>query len=149
MKFICALVLIFLSFNHCFGQDTIRLKKNPTIILKSWYPEFKTSPNFKVGETKVVFTLIPAFDGLSIRDNDINLITKNDSIKIVETEKTNQYLVTVNNTNLSYLVLELWFDLENTTILLLENSKWTDIKAIYPYKANRVMLQTIKLKIVK
>ena len=78
-----------------YGQDTIRLAKKPEVIIKSWYPEFKEFPDLKIGESKILFTIIPDFKNTSIRDNDINLISQNDSVEIIETDKTNQYLITV------------------------------------------------------
>ena len=147
MKLLSVLGLIFLLNSYSYGQDTLCLKRKPEVILKSWYPEFKEFPKLKVGENKILFTIIPDFEKISIRDNDINLEVKNDLAKIEETDKTNQYLVTVNRSDKTYIEFEVWFNIGNMTILVLDNSKWTDIKKIYPCKDNRVMLQKIKLKI--
>lgn len=147
MKLLSVLGLIFLLSSFSYGQDTLRLKRKPEVILKSWYPEFKEFPKLKVGENKILFTIIPDFEKLSIRDNDINLVVIDDLAKIEETEKTNQYLVTVFHPDKSYIEFEVWFDIGNLTILVMDNSKWTDIKKIYPCKDKRVMLQKIKLKI--
>ena len=147
MKLPSILILIFLLNNHAHAQDTLRLVKKPNVILKSWYPEFKESPKLKVGATKILFTLIPDFEKISIRDNDIDLVVKDDSVKIKETEKTNQYVVSVGNTDSSYAEFEVWLDIGNLTILLRENARWTDIRKTYPFEGNRVMLQKIKLKI--
>ncbi|MBS3912869.1 MAG: hypothetical protein KG003_00065 [Bacteroidetes bacterium] len=147
MKLILALGLILLLNCYSYGQDTLRLERKPEVILKSWYPEFKEFPNLKVGETKILFTIIPEFEKLSIRDNDINLVVDDSLVKIHETEKTNQYLITVNQTNSTCVEFEIWIDVGILTILLKENNKWIDIREIYPFKENRVMLQKVKLKI--
>ncbi len=125
----------------------MRIERKPKVILKSWYPEFKEFPYLKVGDTKILFTIIPDFEKLPIRDNDINLEVDDSLVKIKETEKTNQYLITVDKTNSAYVEFEIWFDLGTLTILLNENYQWMDIQKIYPFKENRVMLQKIKLKI--
>jgi len=149
MKFILTIGYLFLLFNTVDGQDTLRLERKPQVILKSWYPEFKEFPELKIGKNKVLFTIIPDFEKTSIRDNDINLIAKNGQIEIKETEKTNQYLVNVNKVDLAYIEFEVWFDLGNLIILLKQESKWKDIRQIYPVKDNRIMLQIIKLKVEK
>lgn len=138
-----------LLFVSCCGksQDTIRFETKPKVILKSWYPEFKAFPELKVGETQTLFTTIPIFENTPLRDNDINLEVAVDSVSIEETEKTNQYNITVDKTSLSHLEIEVWFDLGNTSILILENSTWMDIRKIYPIKDNRVMIEKIKLRI--
>jgi NDP-sugar pyrophosphorylase family protein len=147
MKLISAIGLILLLHGHSYGQDTLRLERKPEVILKSWYPEFKEFPYLKVGDTKILFTIIPDFEKLSIRENDINLEVDDSLVKIKETEKTNQYLITVDETNSAYVEFEIWFDIGTLTILLKENNQWMDIRKIYPFKENRVMLQKIKLKI--
>lgn len=147
MKLLSVLGLIFLFNLYSYGQDTLRLKRKPEVILKSWYPEFKIFPKLKFGESKTLFTIIPDFEKMSIRDNDINLEVKDDSVKIKETEKTNQFIVTVNHPDTTYIDFEVWFEIGNLTILVMDNSKWANIKNIYPCKDNRVMIQKIKLKI--
>lgn len=147
MKFVLALGLLLLLNGNSYGQDTLRLEKKPEVILKSWYPEFKEFPYLKVGDTKMLFTIIPEFENLSIRDNDINLEVNDSLVKIEETGKTNQYLITVHETNSIDVEFEIWFDIGARTILLKEMNKWTDIRKIYPFKENRVMLQKVKLKI--
>jgi hypothetical protein len=147
MKILSILGLMLLLNNYAHGQDTLRLLKKPNVILKSWYPEFKESPKLKVGVPKIMFAIIPAFKQMPIGHNDIDLVVKGDFVKIIETDKPNQYLVTVSNTDSSYAEFEVWFDIGKSIILLKENAKWIDIKKTYPFKDNRVMLQKIKLKI--
>ncbi len=147
MKFIFAIGLIIVLNSYSFGQDTLRLERKPVVILKSWYPEFKEFPILKVGETKILFTIIPEFEKLSIRHNDINLGVNDSLVKIKETDKTNQYLITIEETKSSFVEFEIWFDIGTLTILLKKDQKWTDIRNIYPFKENRVMLQKVKLKI--
>jgi hypothetical protein len=102
------------------------------VILKSWYPEFKESPKLKVGTTKILLTIIPAFKKMPIGHNNIDLVVKGDFVKIKETDKPNQYVVTVSNSNSSYAEFEVWFDIGKSTILLRENAKWIDIRKTYP-----------------
>ena len=64
------------------GQDTIRIERKPNIILKSWWPEFNDFPNLKVGKSKVIFTTIPEFKNLPIRDNTISLICSSNYVTI-------------------------------------------------------------------
>jgi hypothetical protein len=132
-----------------YGQDTIRLDKKPEVIIKSWYPEFKEFPDLKIGESKILFTIIPDFNNSSIRDNDINLITQNDSIEIEETEKTNQYLITVKPTDANSAEFELWFELKDKTILINQEGKWKDIRTLYPIEGNRILIETLKLELKK
>ena len=117
--------------------------------MKSWYPEFMDFPSLKVGEQKVLFTIVPDFEKTSLRDNDINLKAINCEIKIEETEKTNQYDVTVLNTKSTYVEFELWLDIGDKTILLRQNSVWKNVINCYPYKDNRIMIQSTKLRILK
>lgn len=149
MKYQFTLGCLFLLVSSIYAQDTIRLKRKPHVILKSWHPEYKDFPNLILGENKILFTLIPDFKNLSIRDNDINLVAKNGDIVIKETEKPNQYLITVHNVDTAYLELEVWFDLGTSIILLKKNTKWELIKDSYPLKDNRIMLETLRLKVTK
>lgn len=149
MRLILAFAIMFLFFTNLNAQDTIRLQRKPHVILKSWYPEFKEFPELKVGESKILFAIIPDLKKTFIRDNDINLEPINGQLEIVETEKTNQYLVKVNKTESKYIEFEIWFDLGNFTILLKKNSQWEDIRKLYPFKYNRIMLQKIRLKVIK
>ncbi|MGL4597519.1 MAG: hypothetical protein ACRCYO_08330 [Bacteroidia bacterium] len=144
LSFFCAFFLL-----PIYGQDTLRLEKEPLVTLKSWYPEFKESPALKIGEQKVLFAYIPDFEKTSIYNNDINLEVRNGEVEIVETEKTNQYLVTVNKTDAEYIEIEVWFELGDATILLKQNASWIDIRQHYPVKGNRILIQVIKLKVVK
>jgi hypothetical protein len=149
MKFIltCSLLILFLT--NLFGQDTLRLTQKPNVILKSWYPEFKEFPSLKLGEEKILFTIIPDFEKTLIRDNDIDLRSTNAEVDIKETEKTNQYLVTVLKADTTDVEFEIWLDIGDRTILLKQNSVWKNITDCYPFKDNRIMIQSIKLKIVK
>lgn len=140
--------LIFLS-KYSSGQDTIRLENKPEVIIKSWHPEFKEFPQLRIGESKILFTKIPDFAETSIRDNDIDLISSINDVLIEETEKTNQYLVTVNPTYKKNIELELWFALENRTILIKKESEWVDIRLLYPVKDNRILIDKIKLELIE
>ena len=140
---------MFMLSSFSYGQDTIRLDKKPEVIIKSWYPEFKEFPDLKIGKSKILFTIIPDFKNTSIRDNDINLITQNDSVKIEETEKTNQYLFTVKPTDSTDVEIELWFELGNKTILINQEGEWNDIRTIYHVEGNRILIDSIRLKIEK
>ncbi len=148
MKFILSFLCTFLLL-PIYGQDTLRLKKEPRVILKSWYPEFKEFPALKIGEQKILFAYIPDFENTPMYNNDINLEIRNGAAEVVETEKTNQFLVTVNKTDAEYIELEVWLDIERTSILLKQNTAWIDIRKHYPIKDNRVLVQVIKLKIIK
>lgn len=145
----CIFLSLFKSFSFVYGQDTIRLEKKPKIILHSWYPEFKEFPELKIGMSKVLFTKIPVFEKLNIRYNDINLETSNNQVKIEETEKTNQYIVTVNSTDEKHVGFELWLDLECNVILIKQKGRWKNIRELFPTKENRILIDTIKLELVK
>lgn len=145
----CIFLSLFKSFSFVFGQDTIRLEKKPKIILHSWYPEFKEFPKLKIGKSKVLFTKIPTFEKLTIRDNDINLETSNNQVKIEETEKRNQYLVSVNSTEEKHVGFELWLDLDCKVILIKQKGRWKNIRELFPTKENRILIDTIKLELVK
>jgi hypothetical protein len=145
----CIFLSLFKSFSFVYGQDTIRLEKKPKIILHSWYPEFKEFPKLKIGKSKVLFTKIPMFEKLTIRNNDINLETSNNQVKIEETEKTNQYLVTVNSTEEKHVGFELWLDLDCKVILIKQKGRWKNIRELFPTKENRILIDTIKLELVK
>jgi len=146
MKYILTFGLALLFIN-LFGQDTVRINRKPKVILKSWYPDFKDFPSLKIRESKILYTEIPDFEKLSIRDNDINLKVKNDNVVIKETEKSNQYLVTIKTTKEAYVVFEVWFDVGKKVILLKHNSKWQDIRSLYTCNGNRVLIETIRLRV--
>ncbi|HLO53994.1 MAG TPA: hypothetical protein VK169_06895 [Saprospiraceae bacterium] len=99
--------------------------------------------------SKVLFTKIPVFEKLNIRYNDINLETSNNQVKIEETEKTNQYIVTVNSTDEKHVGFELWLDLECNVILIKQKGRWKNIRELFPTKENRILIDTIKLELVK
>ncbi len=145
----CIFLSLFKSFSFVYGQDTIKLEKKPKIILHSWYPEFKEFPKLKIGKSKVLFSKIPMFEKLPIRNNDINLETSNNQVKIEETEKTNQYIVTVNSTEETHVGFELWLDLECNVILIKQKGRWKNIRELFPTKENRILIDTIKLELVK
>jgi hypothetical protein len=148
MKIILICNLILLSFSNMYGQDTLRLTKKPNIILKSWYPEFKDFPTLKINEQEILLAIFPDYKN-KISNNDINLKPTNADVEIQETEKPNQYLVKVLKAEASYVEFEIWLDLGNETILVKENNVWKNVIEIYPYKENRIMIQTVKLKIAK
>jgi hypothetical protein len=76
-------------------------------------------------------------------------VPSNEQIQIKETEKTNQYSVTQNATEATFVQFELWFHVGEDVILLHQGSKWVNIKDVYPVKDDRILIDTIKLKIVK
>ncbi len=135
--------------SYTYGQDTLRFKSKPEVVLKSWYPEFQNFPKLKLGQSKVLFTTIPNFEKTLIRDNDINLVVKDNLVKIQETDKTNQFIVTVTKSDILNVDFEIWFEIGILPIFILENSKWMDIRKIYPLRNNRVMLQKVRLDIEK
>lgn len=138
---------LFLLTNVLYGQDTIRLKKKPKVIIKSWYPEYKDYPKLKIGQGKILFTTIPGFDALN--RNDIDLNTVNTQVQIEETDKENQYWVTVNPTDEKYIELEVWLDLKNKTILLNQNGKWKNAVEFYKLVGNRILIDIVKLGLEK
>ncbi len=85
---------------------------------------------------------------MSIRNNDINIVTSNEQVKIKETDKPNQYLVAVDSTKASFVELEMWFEMEKHVILLYQKSKWVNITDVYPVKDNRILIDKVKLKII-
>ena len=138
---------ILLLTNIVYGQDTIRLQKKPNVILRSWYPEYKDFPKLKIGEAKVLFTIINDFD--SLNRNDIDLKTNNNDVQIKETGKENQYLVKVNSNYKKYIELELWLDLEDKIVLINLNGKWKNITEVYKTDNNKILIETVKLAVEK
>ena len=149
-KFTLLIFFICLLSGSIFGQDTIRLERKPKIIIKSWYPEYKNFPKLKIGENKILFTIIKDFDNLSIRDNDIDLKTLNTEVKVIESPaKENQFEVKVGTTNAKYVEFELWFEIEDKTILIKNNKKWINVNQFYTFKNNRILIEKIKLELIK
>ena len=149
-KFTLLIFFICLFSGSIFGQDTIRLERKPKIIIKSWYPEYKNFPKLKIGENKILFTIIKDFDNLSIRDNDIDLKTSNTEVKVIESPaKENQFEVKVGTTNAKYVEFELWFEIEDKTILIKNNKKWINVNQFYTFKNNRILIEKIKLELIK
>ena len=140
---------LFLLTNIVYGQDTLRLKKKPKVILKSWYPEYKDYPKLKIGQGKILFTIIPEFEKTRFRNNDIDLKPSNSQVQIEETEKENQYWVTVNPTNIKYIEFEVWLDLENKTILIHQNGTWKNATEFYKLEGNRILIDKVKLEVEK
>lgn len=145
LKFFCCCLLSVVSF----GQDTLRLAEKPKVILHSWYPEYKEFPDLKIGETKVLFTIIPLLEETSFAQRDIDLRPDTKELSIVETEKTNQYLVKLEATKARFISFEVWYDLGNSVVLIRQNSEWVNIRDLLPVKGNRVMLDRVKLKVLK
>ncbi|MBW1299023.1 hypothetical protein [Aquimarina litoralis] len=143
------IICIFFFSYSIHSQDTIRLKRKPNVILKSWYPKFKDFPKLKIGQSKILFTKVPDFEKTSIWNNTIDLKCSNPQIDIENTEKTNQYLITVNPTNEKNIEFELWFELSDTTILIQNNSKWRAITQLYPTKGNKVLIDKIQLELIR
>ncbi|KRB56813.1 hypothetical protein [Flavobacterium sp. Root186] len=146
-KIILLFIFFFIWSNNIHSQGTIRLKKKPKVILHSWYPEFKEFPKLKVGESKVLFSVVPEFEKLAIRNNHIDLKTVNSQIQIEETEKRNQYIITVHSTNAKYIEFEVWLDLGDEKILIIQNGQWKKITEVYTTKDNRILLDIIKLEL--
>lgn len=139
---------LFLLTHLSFGQDTIWLEKKPEVILKSWYPEFMEWPALKIGESKILFTLIPNFESTVIRDNKIELTSEETAVQIQETDKTNQYICTVGPTTKKFVELIVWFDLESTVVMLKNKGDWVNIDEIYSSEDGGIFLESIRLKIV-
>ncbi len=132
-----------------YGQDTIRLAKRPDAIIKGWYPEFNDFPDLQIGKRKILITTVPDFDNTSIGNNAISLISHNESIEIKEKEKSNQYSILVNPTDETSIEFELWFELEDETILISQEGEWKDIRTLYHIDGNRILIDTIQLKLKK
>jgi hypothetical protein len=152
-KILLLLIFLFTSLNYIYGQDTVRIDKKPKIILHSWYPEYKKFTKLKIGETKLFFTIITGFEKSSIRNQihnyDIDLKNSNNEVEIEETPKKNQYIVTVNSIDTKYIEFEVWLEIKNTVILIKQNGKWKNINEIYIQKGNRLLIDTVKLELVK
>ena len=147
------ILLIFLSGSFCkmYGQDTVRLTKKPKVILHSWYPEFKASPKLKIGETKLLYTVVSGIYDRSLSNNYIDLKATNGNVKIENTPKSDdQYVITVNTAEAKYIEFEAWLDLESKTVLIKDkNGKWRNIKELYSVKENRWLIDKIRLEVVK
>lgn len=149
MRIFLIYIFTLLSIYTIYSQDTIRLEKKPKIILKSWYPEFKDFPTLKINETKILFITYPEYRKTILHNKKINLKTTNAVIEIEETDKPNQYMVKVLKTESDYIEFELWLELAKSTIIIKENNTWKNATELYPSKDDRIMIQKIKLKIVK
>jgi hypothetical protein len=149
MKIIILPCCLSFLLSITYGQDTVYLVKPPKIIIKSWYPGFEEFPKLKIGKSLILFTVIPDLEKTSIRNNDIDLKTSGSQVTVEETEKTNQYLVTVNPTHAKYVEFEVWFDLEDNKVMLKRGSKWEDVKNLYPMKGNRILIDKVKLHLME
>ncbi|MVO09397.1 hypothetical protein GOQ30_09525 [Flavobacterium sp. TP390] len=143
--FLC--LLLFGLTNSSYGQDTIKLKKKPKVTLKSWYPEYKDFPKLKIGKRKLLFVVIPEFNGTNFWKNHIALKAINAEVAIEETVKDNQYLVLVHATNQQEIEFELWYDLEKDTILIYKNGNWINARELYKLDGNRILIDTVKLQL--
>ncbi|WP_300565131.1 hypothetical protein [Flavobacterium sp.] len=148
-KILLVLICLLTSLHSSYGQTPIKLEKKPSFILRSWYPEFKKFPKLKIGESKILYITTPEFKDLPIRNNDIDLRTANSQVKIEETEKTNQYRVLVNATEAKFVEFEVWLDLGDKTVLMKQNGKWQNVKEIYTVKENRILIDAIKVELIK
>lgn len=144
---IFGIIILFFLSNSMQAQDTIRLESKPIVILKSWYPEFKESPSLKIGEERILFTIIPDFENTTIYLNPIHLISNNNVIKIKETDKINQFLVSLQNTDSRYIEFEVWLELNDKTLLIKQGKNWVNCLDIYPSNKSAVLLETMQLKI--
>lgn len=144
-------ILLSASFGNIYGQDTVRLTKKPKVILHSWYPEYKPSPKLKIGESKLLFTIISIPRATSLSNNNIDLKTTNSNVKIEVTPKSDdQFVITVNATEAKYIEFEAWLDLRSTTVLIKDTKgKWRNIKDLYTVKENRWLVDKIRLEVVK
>ncbi len=151
IDYICKCILFFCLSQNIFGQDTIKLTNAPKVIFHSWYPEHKSSPNLKIGESKIIMTLTPDLDSTKLRNCIIELRTSNKFINIEETGKKypSQFLIKVAQTNKKYAEFEAWLLLENKTLMIFQNGNWVDIKDVYPVEGNRVKIDLIKVKLIK
>lgn len=152
-KILPLLVLLFASLNKSYGQDTLRIAKKPKIILHSWYPEYKKISKFKIGESKLFFTILTGFEKTPYANKahnyDIDIKVPGSNAQIKETIKRNQFIITVNPTNTKYIELEFWLDLKDLAILIQHNGKWKNIKDIYTVKENRILIDKVKIELVK
>lgn len=152
-KIILLLICLLTSLNNIYGQDIIRIEKKPKITLNSWYPEHKKISKLKIGESKLIYTKIKGFEKSSIQNQihkyDIDLKSSNSEVEIEETEKKNQYIVKVNSTNTKFIEFEVWIEIKNIIILIKENGKWKNINEIYVKKDNRLLIDKVKLELVK
>jgi hypothetical protein len=134
----------------------------PKVILHSWWPDFKEFPDLDKNKANLIFTKIPDFDSLSIRNNDVNIIDPKGMVLIQEDpEKDNLFVISFNDKELleetmDSIELEVWFDIGDITIMInkdhcITNStfNWTNIKNEYTYKDDRILIQKTKLKIKK
>ena len=145
-------IIILLSLTkNIYGQDTIKLKNTPKIILHSWYPEYKSSPKFKIGESKIIMTLTPDLDSTELRNCIIDLRTKNNFINIKETGKINpsHFIVKVNQTDQKYAEFDVWILIENKTIMVLKNGKYIDLRDLFLVEENKIKIDTIKVELIK
>ena len=146
-------LIVLLSLNNSYSQDTVRIKKKPKIILHSWYPDFKILTKLKIGERKLFFTTTSGFEKSSLQNQihnfDVDLKTSNNNVKIEETIKSNQFIITINATDTKYLELECWFDLKDKTILIQQNGKWKNVKELYEVNENRILIDKIKMELIK
>ena len=109
----------------------------------------KDFPDLQIGKRKILITTVPDFDNTSILNNAIQLISHNESIEIKEKEKSNQYSVLVNPTDATSIEFELWFELEDETILISQEGEWKDIRTLYNIDGKRILIDTIQLKLKK
>ncbi|KUJ61962.1 hypothetical protein AR687_10415 [Flavobacteriaceae bacterium CRH] len=142
-------ISLFLGVTILHGQDIIKLEKKPKVILHSWYPEYKELPKLKVGESKLLFTASTELEKSAIRNNDIDLKTSNAQTQIEETEKRNQYIITVNPTNAKYIEFEVWLDVKDKVIMIKQNGKWKNITEVYTIKDNKILIDTVRLELKK
>lgn len=148
-KIIVLFVSLFLWSIHSYGQDTIRLQKKPKVILHSWYPEYKPNPKLKIGEGKILFTVVDGLVKTVLWNNDFDLKSSNSQVHIEETIKSNQYAVKLGPTNAKHVEIEAWFDLGDKVVLVKQNGKWININKLYVVKDKRILMGTIKLEVMK
>ena len=153
LKYILILIIYLFLSQKCNSQDTIRIDKKPKIILHSWYPEYKEFTKLKIGDSKLFFTITKGFENSIIRkqihNHDVNLTTSSSEMEIEETPKKNQFIVKVNASNKKYIELQAWLDLQNKTLLIKQNGKWKNATEIYKFDGQRILIDTVKLELVK
>lgn len=142
--------LITFSINS-FGQDTIFLKKIPNVILHSWFPEYKASPKYKIGDTKIIMTLTPDLDSTKLRNCKIELRPKNNFIEIRPTGKIypSQFVVKVNKTSQKFTEFEAWLLIDDKIIMVMDKGKYVNIKEFCLTEQNKVKIDTIKVELIK
>lgn len=99
------------------------------------------------------FAITTGFKKTSIQNQihnyDIDLKSSNSKVEIEETPKKNQYIVNVNDTDARFIEFEVWLEVKDKAILIKQNGQWKNINEIYIKKDNRLLIDIVKLELVK